>query len=411
MNTRTLFLIGTAFVLNSPLQAQSNEPRVWTNQQGRTVKAAFVEMQGANVVLLLENGVKTLVPMSTLAKSDQTYLQAMYGKVVPSVATSPVAPMGPLIWPGVLKVDPKVMVVTEGLQDEAGRNFHYQTGSFGFIAKAPLTPAVMREVAADFELTRLAIVSMPWSWHPKPKEGELFKVYLTETNEDYIQLGGDDNSAAGSKDDYVFVKFSSMGLKKVGPRYAYDSRQKAEGLVVGMTARLILGDIRGYIYPWASLGMEKFLRTVAYHNGGYNFTNPESALKAALKNDLAAGAKLSLKSLVIQCQTPASKQQNNAVQLRYQNYMEGMLLVYYFGFLEKQGTGLHAYFRDAAQEALAWRAYRETDGKSGRPPSTGSNREEMAKQHLDKLLAGRDDAKLAADFAAGFKSIGIKFED
>lgn len=410
-----LLLLSAASLLGSHLQAQAPELRVWTNQQGRTVKAAFVEMQGANVVIQLENGTRTQVPVNTLAKSDQGYLQAMHGAKIPSppgltpATKTPVMP-GALAWPGTIAVSPKAIVVTPGQQDDVGRNYHYQTGTFGFIAKAPLAGTVMKEVAADFELTRALFSSLPWNWHPKPEQGTLFKIYLTETEEDFVSLGGTDGSAAGSQDDYAFIKFSAIGLKKVGAKYAFDARQKTEGQVVGMTTRLLIGDMRNLLQPWAALGLEKFLRTVAYHNGGFQFSGLESRLKAEIKNDLDLGAKLDLKSLVETFRSPWSAQRSNVKQIRVQNYLNGMLLVYYFGYFENQGAALHEYFRLVAEEATAWRVYRETDGKSGRPQDRSKTSEDIALGFLDRLLAGRDDVRLSADIASGFRTIGIKFE-
>ena len=410
----------TLLLLPLCLNAQDATVRTWTNQQGRSIKASLVEVSGVNVVLLLENGSRSTVPVAGLSKSDQIYIQAMHGGPAPAVGGTkaakaalplPAAPTGPLVWPAAIAVNPKAVNITQGLQNEAERKYHYQSGSFGFIANAPLTGTVMKEVAADFELVRTTFAAFPWGWHPKPEEGTLFKVYLTETEDDFVAIGGTDGSAAGSKDDYVFVKFSALGLKKVGAKYAYDARQKAEGQVVGMTARLMIGDMRNLLQPWAALGMEKFLRTVAYHNGALTFTNLESALKAEIKNDLAAGAKLDLKSLVETMQSPGSAQRSNVKQIRVQNYFNGMLLVYYFGFLDGSNAGLHQYFREVAQEAMAWRAYRETNGKSGRPEDRSKSSEDIALAFQEKLLAGRDITKLAAEMAAKFKAIGIKFDN
>jgi hypothetical protein len=98
-------------------------------------------------------------------------------------------------------------------------------------------------------------------------------------------------------------------------------------------------------------------------------------------------------------------------QIRVQNYFNGMLLVYYFGFLDGSNAGLHQYFREVAQEAMAWRAYRETNGKSGRPEDRSKSSEDIALAFQEKLLAGRDITKLAAEMAAKFKAIGIKFDN
>lgn len=411
----SLLLTATILLSNLPsLLAQAPEMRVWTNQQGRTVKASLVEVSGTNIVLQLESGAKSTVSIATLATSDQIYLQAMKGATLPKSPLplgAATAPTGSQAWPTTVEVNPKALTIVEVLKDEAARKYHYQSGSFEYVSYAPLTGTVMKEVAADFELVRSLFSSLPWDWHPKPKEGTHFKVFLPETDEEFTALGGTDGSAAGSNEDYVFVRFSAMGFKKVGARYAYDARQKIEGQVVGMTTRLMLGDMRSLVHPWAMLGLEKFFRTVAYHKGTFSFLELESELKAVIKEDLDAGAKLDMKSLIASLHAPWSAQRDNAKQIRVQNYLNGLLLVYYFGFLENQGTGFHQYMREAASEAMAWRAYRETNVKSGRPQDRSKNSEDIANGFLEKLLAGRNDEAMAASLTAGFKSIGIKFED
>ncbi|GEP41776.1 SHD1 domain-containing protein [Brevifollis gellanilyticus] len=406
----TLSLLGSIPSLIA--QAAAQPMRLWTNQQGRTVQASLVEISGANVVLQLQNGTKSNVAINTLGQADQEYLKSV------KTSGTPGAPAGaasianaPLAWPAPITVNTKTLVITPGDQDEAKRNYHYQSGPFEFIAKAPLAGTVMREVAGDFELTHLAFNKLPWGWKPKPEQGDFFKVYLTETDEDFIELGGIDGSAAGSKDDYVFIKFTSIGLKKVGAKYAYDAKQKDEGQVVGMTSRLMIGDMRILLQPWSALGLEKFMRTVAYHNGGLSFTGLESELKTVIKLDLATGAKPEVKGLVEYLRAGWDDQRSNVKQIRIQNFYNGLLLVYYFGFLEGDGSGarLHQYYRDVAQAAMAERSFRETDGKSARPP--GKTSADLGLEFLNKLLAGRTDDQLKADMITKFRGIGVKFDD
>ncbi len=405
-----------------PLAAQETESRVWTNREGRTVKAKFVEMSGANVVLELENGSRSNVAMASLSDPDQVYLRTVHGAPesappagggnAPAVPVAPQA-LGPLVWPAPIAVNPKAIAVTQGKQDTAARQYHYQTGSFGFICNAPLAGTVMQEVAADFELTRAAIVAMPWGWQPKPKEGTLFKIYLTETEQDFIALGGTDGSAAGSTDDYAFIKFEAMGLKKVGPRYAYNAREKEPGRVIGMTTRLMIGDMRTLLYPWSAAGLEQFMRKVAYYNGGIRFSGLESALKGAVKEENELGVTNDLQRLVQYARSPWSAQRSNVKLIRMENQFDAMLLVYYFGCLDGDGSGagLHQYYRDVAQEALGWRGFRDTNFQAERPRERDAGTSaDRGLEFLNKLLAGRTDAQLVAEMAAKFRAIGIKFD-
>ena len=54
-------------------------------------------------------------------------------------------------WPAVITINPKALNILEGRQEPDKRQFHYRSGSFQFVAYAPLTGTVMKEVVTDFE--------------------------------------------------------------------------------------------------------------------------------------------------------------------------------------------------------------------------------------------------------------------
>jgi hypothetical protein len=64
-----------------------------------------------------------------------------------------------------------------------------------------------------------------------------------------------------------------------------------------------------------------------------------------------------------------------------------------------------------AREAMGWRAYRESGGKTPRPRenSTGSYPEWSA-ELLNEVIADRTDAHLRADMIAKFRTINVKLE-
>jgi hypothetical protein len=410
--------LAVLFCLNtlSALHAEEEASRVWTNQQGRAIQAKLFAVTKDGVVLQMEGGARSTVSLATLSQPDQLYVQQWSKKTGGEVVAvpTPVAPVSSeLTWPPVVGVNPKATTITVGELNAGERKFHYQSGSFRFVANAALTGTVMKEIATDFELVRALMVQLPWGWQPKPKEGTHFLVYLTETDQDYIALGGNDQSSGGSKDDYVFSKFSAIGLKKVGAHYGYDAREKTEGEVVGLTSRLLLLDSRNLTYPWAALGLEELLCRVAYHNGTFKFKGLQSELKTRIEELVRNGVELDLTRLITFLHMPWKEMRSDVQLIRRQNFCDGLLLVYYFGFLEGGGLGthLHQYYRDISQESLGWRAFRETAGKSARPraPDEAGGYPIWALEHLDKLLAGRTDGQLRADIVAKFRSINLKF--
>lgn len=401
-NTFDRYLLpGILFIalLGTPLlPAQDKASRVWTNQQGRTVKAAFVEVSGVNVVIQLENGTRSTIHLGTLSKADQDYVQKFQSAGPAASGASKGGATGPLAWPQeVISVDPKSIVVTEGVQDAKARQHHYTTGSFEFIANAPLAGTVMSEVAADFELVRTAISKMPWEFNPKPKSGNFFQIYLTETDEDYIALGGDDRSASmTTTTGKSLVRFRTLGLKKVGARYQYDARQKEPGQVTNMVAHVLIDDHARILYPWSRLALEQYTRNLAYQNNGtMKFTELDSALKKEIKYRATEKAVVNLPRMLKYMRQTWLEPSQAVVQIQHEQRLDAQLLMYFFGYLDGDGGGggWHQYCREAFRE-----------------PQVERNADNYARglKLLDQLIGGRDDARLGADMTEKFKTIGVK---
>jgi hypothetical protein len=251
----------------------------------------------------------------------------------------------------------------------------------------------MSEVASDFELIKTAFSKLPWAWEPRPKEGKFFQIYLTETDDDYIAMGGDDRSSAMSKNDKTFIKFKALGLKKVGARYQYDSRQKEPGRVASMTTRVMYWDVRGRMSPWTANGLESFMRHLAYQsNGTIQFTALESALKKEIKEQMGYGVDLSVRRMLTYMrETWDNRDNSNVVKKLLERKLDAILLTYYFGYLDGDGTGagLHRYFSKVFKQDKASSAA-------------------LSKQLMEELIAGRSDAQIGQEMVTKFEGINIK---
>ncbi len=392
----------TAFVI-ALFAAQSltaqEDLRTWTNLEGRTVRAALIDVNATHVLLKLENGTQSAILINTLSAADQTFLKSAKPAPTPVPAASSAA--SGLAWPGVINIKPKELDITVGLQDSAARRYHYTSGSFEFISTAPLTNAVVREVAADFELVRESIRQLPWNWVPQPKEGPFFRIFMAETFEDYVTLGGGDNRGA-IKDGNGITRFDSIGLKKVGQRYAFDRREKSDGEIVTLVAQLLTDDMRGYMLPWSYNGLTHILRDVAYQNGKISFQGLESSMKRMLKD--RERYKFEADRLMAYLQSDWNQRSSDADLIRHREITDGMLLFYYFGYMDGDGTGagLHAYFKDVAK---AGHAYVTRDPNRSRDSAAVQR-----KTYLDRMLAGRSMDQIKADIVAKYRALGIKFE-
>lgn len=383
--------------------------RRWTNQQGQSVEAAFGGIAEGKVALKLQNGTVSYVPLEILSKADQDYIQSVRDKTGSTLRNTAAASTKDAVlhWPqGILAIDPKTVNVVPGDQKAAERKYHYRTDAFEFIANAPLAGSVVSEIATDFELVRGAFTRMPWGWEPKPLTSSHFQIYLTETDDDYFAMGGDDRSSASSKNDKTFIKFRALGLKKVGSRYQYDSRLMEPGRVTSLTTRVMLWDVRMMLLPWSLNGMENFMRHIAYQNNGtMKFQDLESVLKKEIKIQAGYGAQLNLPGMLRYLREDWNTRSTASVsKIQIQCKLDSMLLLYYFGYLDGDGTGtaLHRYYSGAFKGAPDGAGTISVEGRSRNPYTIG-------KELLDGLLAGRDDATLAAEMDAKFQSIGLKF--
>lgn len=388
-------------LLTGLLHSAPQAPRTWTNKDGRSITASFVEVSGNQVMIQLVNGTRTQVALDTLSQADQDYVK--------SLPTGNAATAGALAWPtSVLLVDPKSINVVEGVQDPKTSRYRYSAGNFEFIATAPLAKSVMAEVASDFLLTEKFFTSMPWGWQPKPKTGDRYVIYLAADDADYLTLGGRANNASEMVNDDCLIRFSALGLKMVGARYQYDSRAKDAGQITAIVSYAMIGDVRNWLQNWTSQGMSNFLRFVAYQNNGtVRFSEMDTSMRRAIKEREEIGQVTPDLKRMLALMRPTKERRSDELRARLELQFDGFMLIYYFGFLDGdgQGTALHQYYRN-----IFARARRSQNPEEAAAMLAASGMEKASPEELlNKLLADRDDATLGAEMTEKFKRIGVRF--
>jgi hypothetical protein len=230
---------------------------------------------------------------------------------------------------------------------------------------------------------------------------------MAETDEDYIALGGKAENASEMVNDSCLIRFRALGLKKVGLRYQYDSREKEPGRVTSIVAYAMLNDVGGWLQSWTHLGMTNFLRFVAYQNNGtIRFSELGSAVRKAVKDAAENNNVHPDLNRMLQYMRPSKVPRGRDNHSRFQQQMDGFLLVYYFGFLDGDGSGaaLHQYYRN-----IFARSKRSGSPDAAAAMLAGSGMERATPEEmLQQIFAGRDDAALGAEMKEKFKSIGIR---
>jgi hypothetical protein len=303
-------------------------------------------------------------------------------------------------------VNARDLQIVTGEQNAAAGRFVYQSGSFQFTSNAALSGGVVREMASDFELVSAFFVQMPWGYQPKPTGVGFFAINLFETPSQYITAGGSENSSWYFKNNLIVVKFATLGLKRVGERFAFDSRTTRPGSMIGGTTRLVMSPMTSFLNPWAAMGLEEFLEYCAYRNSAFDFLHAERGLKARIDQTRGYGAATDPARMVQFIKVSWSQRRDDVLELRRQNFLDGLLLVYFFGYLDGDGKGtrLHRFYREVAQKTMAWREFREKGG----PPPQGSNNTENSSDMNKFVLDGRTDDQLLQEMVAKYKAIGVK---
>jgi hypothetical protein len=373
--------------------------------QGRTIKAALANVEGENIVLKLENGSTVNVPLAKLSNPDRAFVKnwsAKSGKPDPTVAAKP------MIWPQSVSVTGKELQIVTGEQNAAAGRFVYESGSFQFTSNAALSGNVAREMATDFELVSAFFVQMPWGYQAKPGGGRgFFSISLFETSAQYTAAGGTDNTSWYYTSKGLLTKFETLGLKRVGDRFAFDNRMTRPGSMIGGITRLVMSEMHSSMNPWAAMGLEEFLEYCAYRNSSFDLARPERGLKARIEQTRANGAVTDPMRMVTFMKTSWREKRDEVLEIRRQNFLDGMLLVYFFGYLDGDGKGtrLHRFYRELAQRTMAWRETRESGGT--RPPPPGNAAEYP--NELNKLVMdGRSEEQLRQEVIARYKEIGVK---
>jgi len=72
---KTRWLLGLFLWLSAMACQAESELRTWTDVEGRTMKARFIEMRQANVFFKLEDGQYAEVPLLNLSEADRKHIQ------------------------------------------------------------------------------------------------------------------------------------------------------------------------------------------------------------------------------------------------------------------------------------------------------------------------------------------------
>ena len=177
--------------------------RTWTATDGRTLVGKLLEVKGAQVVLRLENGKPTPVPLDRFVEEDRRFVRewiAVSKYFNPGYETS--REVSGFIEAGIF----------DGAFAKEGKV--HETRNFRFECDAALNQEVVKDFSRLFEATYSAVLAHPLALALAEPEGGRFTVRLFSSARDYLAAGGsaDASGVYLIQDRVMLVPLESLGL-------------------------------------------------------------------------------------------------------------------------------------------------------------------------------------------------------
>lgn len=319
-------------LLGLALSARGEHPlRTWTSSDGRTLEASLLHADRQAVTLKLRTGREAVVPLDRLSEADRAYLDGLN-------ATGQTIKLGAM--PAETKIDPNVTV-------EGGPR-SFVTPHFAFDSERGVTKAFIGEAARVFEGTLAAVAALPLGIVPKPAEGETrFRTRFLDRatfEQEFLSLQGNGPSVGpgmlsvqnvagvyipGKKE--VLVPFTSLGVTTSGSQISLRKSSDTSTLIHEITHQ-VMHDWLPMLPLWLTEGLAEYLSAVPYQNGRFEFKNAAQGLRESLQEDhgIGEGRPVSMPSPSAMIEAG-----NGMWRGGTEDYLAGMMLVYYFIHLDQ----------------------------------------------------------------------------
>lgn len=324
--------------------------RVWTNTQGRTLKATFVAITEKDVKLRLENGTVSSVPIEQLSPGDREYLTK-----IPKPENQPALPPK---WPTEVALSgvPEVKIIKE---DEATSEFIYETEHYEFRCDAKLGASMVREIGRLFEVTHLANVQLPLNLEPKPEEGrEKFLAQLFKDKQDYYDAGAIPGSwgVYMSPKKSLMVPLESLGVRQVGKRFTLD-RDANTSILVHETTHQMMSYWIPKLPTWYVEGSAEYVAAAKYKQGKLSFARMGDNVVDYVKSRGVTSKEWAMwhvyHLMQLQAETLASALTTDQT-VATRTYASTAILTFYFYHLDGDGDGQNFinYLKDISSGTL-----------------------------------------------------------
>lgn len=353
-------------------------PRDWTLPDGSVAAASIVAVDERSVHLRTNEGRRLALPRADLAGADLVAVEDW-------VFDQPVELPDTV---GVTGIDVELVS-----SDDAAGTYVYRTENFEFTVEGKLTQNLLRDVARNFEATRLLVKALPWSIDPQPESGPRFKALLLRNRIRYEEMGGPPNSGGvyfRSRGVFL-IPFESLGIRQVGKSFAKDDSYRSDTLVHELAHQMMHASLP-FLPPWAIEGTAEYANVLPLRFGTFRLASAKAGLRehlADLERNGGVPEPTRLEDLFAATHNDWGETLATDPAEARRLYFTSYLVVYFFMHLDGAGDGLRfRQFMRAVEQ-------RRADGQTSEEP-------------VDLLLDGRTPEQLNTEIRSAYRKLGIR---
>ena len=423
-----VFVLLSAIAAPTPnAEAQDGPPKVWTNVDGRQMKATLLRATEKEAEFMLPNGKRALVNLEDLAQGDRERVRE-FRTFAKYWAKPPKDPEWPdrvtLNW-----LQAEVEVVEGGAPGE----FVYRTPHFEFESDAKLAPNLVQDFCRIFEVTYFALEKNPLGLRLHHPEGGHFKVRLFKDILGYRRAGGVLGAAGvySTESKEILVPFRSLGLRKANVAWVRKGDVYDPSTLIHEVTHQVLDHWLDVAPIWFNEGLANLVCSARYDSGRLLFDSLEGQIKAGIRgesrpnpmiHDLGGGKfefPLDVQGLLHASQAqfmgyrPAPTLSH--AQVRH-NYDSSLILVHFLINDGPQGAQRLRQYLEAYRQAVTDAGILDLDLDDDAGPSGAIVEKKMAIQSqgmetaYPKLAAGRSEKDFFAEMARYYKMIAIQLK-
>jgi hypothetical protein len=344
---RAATALGFLFLASDCLYAET--ARTWVNQRGQKFEATLVAADAVRATFLLAEGRKTVAAIASLSADDSAYVREWRrtNRDAPLIDPDAMPP-----WPGEVTAESyEVRIVAE---DHATGSTRYESPHFAIDSDIKLPLGVVRDLAAVFEATRAAVMTVPLALH-SGWDRTPYQVRLFSTAEAYQASGGPMGSGGFYNGRDMLILLPNLGIRPTTNGLSAE-HQKSLFILKHEVSHQIIGRWAMAQPIWLNEGMAELFAAAPYVRGRYTFQNLESALQAYVLKWRKSRDSRSLRIISpsrLMVMTPGDWQQRVTAQGAYDLYNSSALLAYWFVRYDGRGDGAGlASFYDALHRRM-----------------------------------------------------------